>query len=577
MMRKNNSQNTLGITPLKEALFACRVMVKYILMFGFITNILLLATSIYSMQVLDRVLSSGSIETLVMLTIVVIIALLLLSLIQGARSFSMTMMGSWFENKLSKIVFANAIRSALESRANANSQQLRDLQTVKTYLTSPGLVSIMDTPWAIIFIIVLFILHTYLGLLALFGGAIVIIVGLISDRATKSLIETNNDNFIKSMKQVDQATRNAEIIEVMGLLKNINNSWDKINDKVQTTQSLSNKRQAVFAEITKFVRLVLQICVTGMGAYLVLRGELSSGAMIASSSLVARALAPFEVVINSWKGYVNARKSYDRLDKAFVKHVDADNAMSLPVPEGRISVENIYFAPQGSQKHIIKGMNFIVEPGDVLVVMGNSGSGKTSLAKLMVGAWQPLIGAIRIDGASIKDWNRQELGQYIGYLPQDIELFSGTVKENIARMDTNPDPDAVVMAAQLAGVHDMILQLPNGYDTEIGMDGSTLSGGQKQRIALARTFFGDPKIIVLDEPNASLDSYGEAALAAAIEFAKEKKITVIIISHRTPILSLATKILMVKDGMVAAFGPKEQVMEQMKKAAAGAGSNKVMI
>lgn len=552
-------------------------MVKYILMFGFITNILLLATSIYSMQVLDRVLSSGSIETLVMLTIVVIIALLLLSLIQGARSFSMTMMGSWFENKLSKIVFANAIRSALESRANANSQQLRDLQTVKTYLTSPGLVSIMDTPWAIIFIIVLFILHTYLGLLALFGGAIVIIVGLISDRATKSLIETNNDNFIKSMKQVDQATRNAEIIEVMGLLKNINNSWDKINDKVQTTQSLSNKRQAVFAEITKFVRLVLQICVTGMGAYLVLRGELSSGAMIASSSLVARALAPFEVVINSWKGYVNARKSYDRLDKAFVKHVDADNAMSLPVPEGRISVENIYFAPQGSQKHIIKGMNFIVEPGDVLVVMGNSGSGKTSLAKLMVGAWQPLIGAIRIDGASIKDWNRQELGQYIGYLPQDIELFSGTVKENIARMDTNPDPDAVVMAAQLAGVHDMILQLPNGYDTEIGMDGSTLSGGQKQRIALARTFFGDPKIIVLDEPNASLDSYGEAALAAAIEFAKEKKITVIIISHRTPILSLATKILMVKDGMVAAFGPKEQVMEQMKKAAAGAGSNKVMI
>ena len=568
MMQRNSSQSNFGLTPLKEALLACRVMVKYILVCGFITNILLLSSSIYSMQVLDRVLSSGSVETLVMLTIVVIIALVLLSLIQGARSFAMTMMGSWFEDKLSKSVFTNSIRSALESKANANSQQMRDLQTVKTYLTSPGLISIMDTPWAIIFIIVLFILHTYLGLLAIMGSIIILAMGIVADRSTKPLIEANNEEFIRSMKQVDQATRNAEIIEVMGLLKNVNESWNKINDRVQTTQSLSNKRQAVFAETTKFVRLILQICVTGMGAYLVLRGELSSGAMIASSSLASRALAPFEAAINSWKGYLNCRKAYDRLDKAFVRYVDADNAMSLPVPEGKISVENIYFAPPESQKHIIKGINFVIEPGDVLVIMGNSGSGKTSLAKLMVGAWQPVMGSVRIDGASIKDWNRQELGQHIGYLPQDIELFNGTVKENIARMNPNANAEDVVMAAQLAGVHDMILQLPKGYDTEIGMDGSTLSGGQKQRIGLARTFFGDPKIIVLDEPNASLDGYGEAALAAAIELAKEKKITVVIISHRTPILSLANKILMVKDGMVAAFGPKEQVLKQIKRSSA---------
>ena len=565
MMQKNNNPASFGLTPLKESLLACRVMIKYILVCGFITNVLLLSTSIYSMQVLDRVLSSGSIETLIMLTIVVIIALILLSLIQGARSFAMTMMGSWFEDKLSKSVFANSIRSALESKANANSQQMRDLQTVKTYLTSPSLISIMDTPWAIIFIIVLFILHTYLGLLAIIGSVIIVTMGVISDKATKPLIEANNEEFIKSMKQVDQATRNAEIIEVMGLLKNVNDSWNKINDKIQTTQSLSNKRQAVFLELTKFIRLILQVCVTSIGAYLVLKGELSSGAMIASSSLVSRALAPFEAVINSWKGYLNCRKAYDRLDKAFVRYTDADSAMSLPVPEGKISVENIYYAPANSQKYIIKGMNFVIEPSDVVVIMGSSGSGKTSLAKLMVGAWQPLLGTIRIDGASIKDWNRQELGQHIGYLPQDIELFCGTVKENIARMNTNPDPEAVIMAAQLAGVHDMILQLPKGYDTEIGMDGSILSGGQRQRIGLARTFFGDPKIIVLDEPNASLDSYGEAALAAAIEFAKEKKMTVIIISHRTPILSLASKILMVKDGMVAAFGQKDQIIEQMKK------------
>jgi PrtD family type I secretion system ABC transporter len=557
------------LTPLKEALLACRVMVKYILMFGCITNILLLSTSIYSMQVLDRVLSSGSTETLIMLTIVVGIALALLGLIQGARSFSMTMMGTWFEHKLSKSVFANSIRSALESRANANSQQMRDLQTIKTYLTSPGLISIMDTPWAIIFIIVLFILHTYLGLLAVLGGVIVVFMGLITDRATKPLLEATNEDFIKSMRQVDQATRNAEIIEVMGLLKNVNNSWEKINDKVQNNQSLSTKRQSVFMEITKFVRLLLQISVTGMGAYLVLRGELSSGAMIASSSLVARALAPFEAVINSWKGYVNCRKAYSRLDNAFIKHMNSDNAMSLPPPEGRISFENVYFAPPGGQKHIIKGMNFVIEPADVIAVMGNSGSGKTSLAKLMVGAWQPVIGTVRIDGASIRDWNRQELGQYIGYLPQDIELFSGTVKENIARMNQDPNPEDVVIAAQLAGVHDMILQLPKGYDTEIGMDGSTLSGGQRQRIGLARAFFGEPRMIILDEPNSSLDAQGEEALSTAIEVAKEKNMTVVIISHRTAVLSLASKIMLVRDGMVTAFGPKEEILAQVKKLSAG--------
>jgi PrtD family type I secretion system ABC transporter len=350
------------------------------------------------------------------------------------------------------------------------------------------------------------------------------------------------------------------------LIENVNKSWGKLNDKVQRSQSLSTKRQAVFMEITKFIRYVLQILVTGMGAYLVVNGEISSGVMIASSSLVARAFAPFEVAINSWKGYINCRKSYERLENAFAKYVNVDDAMILPPPEGKIDIDNLYFVPLGSQKHIIKGVNFSLNAGETLVIMGPSGCGKTTLVKLMVGAYQPSIGTVRIDGASLRDWNRQYLGKFIGYLPQDIELFGGTVRENIARMDPNGDPEAVVMAAQLAGIHDMILQLPKGYDTEIGIDGSALSGGQRQRIGLARAFFGDPKIIVLDEPNASLDSYGEAALSAAIEIAKDKGITVVIISHRTPILSLADKILMMKDGMVAAFGPKEKILDQMRKA-----------
>lgn len=554
------------ITPLREALLACKVMVKYVLIFGVIVNLLMLSTPLYSMQVLDRVLSSNNLNTLVMLSLVIILALLLLGLIQAARSFAMNMMGSWFESKLSNKVFYNAIKTSLDSRNLANSQQLRDLQTIKTYLTSPGLVAIMDTPWAIIFIIVLFILHTYIGALAVIGGVIVVLLGLFADRTTKPLIEATNEDFIKSMRQVDQATRNAEVIEVMGLFSNINKSWQKMNLKVQNSQSLSSKRQVVFLEMTKFIRLMIQISVTGLGAYLVTQGQFSSGGIIAGSSLVGRALAPFEVAITSWKGYVNCRKAYERLNNAFIKHVDSAEAMSLPVPEGQIMVEGVYFAPIGAQKHILKGMNFTLEAGETLVVIGPSGSGKTSLVKLMVGAWHPTIGSIRIDGASIKDWNRHELGEHIGYLPQDIQLFSGTVRENIARMNPDADAEKVIVAAQLAGVHDVILQLPKGYDTDIGTDGSVLSGGQRQRIALARAFYGEPKILVLDEPNASLDSYGEAALAAAIEFAKEQKMTVVIISHRTPILSLADKLLMVRDGMVAAYGPKQQVLDQMQQA-----------
>ena len=340
-------------TPLRDALFSCRIMVKYTLLFGCLVNLLLLSTPLFSMQVLDRVLGSQNTNTLLMLVLVIILALALLGLIQAARSFAMNKMANWLENRLSETVFSNSIRLSLESKAMANSQQLRDLQTVKTFLTSPGLISIMDMPWAIIFIIVLFILHIYLGSLSVIAGAVLVIFGLIADRATKPLIETNNENFIKSMRQVDQSTRNAEVIEVMGMKKNIMASWQNMNQDVQKTQNLITKRQSVFMEITKFFRLVIQISVTAIGALLVIRGEITSGTIIASSSLVGRALAPFEAAINSWKGFVTCRKSYERLAKSFTRYSDEGNKMSLPEPEGIIEVENVYFAPMGIQKHIL--------------------------------------------------------------------------------------------------------------------------------------------------------------------------------------------------------------------------------
>ncbi len=563
---QNNFNNEIPNNPLKEALLSCKVMIKFVLLFGCLINLLMLSTPLFSMQVLDRVLGSQNTNTLLMLTLVIILALSLLGIIQAARAFAMNKMGSWLENKLSETVFSNSIKLSLESKAMANSQQLRDLQTVKTFLTSPGLISIMDMPWAIIFIIVLFILHTSIGFLALIAGTVLIVFGIIADRSTKPLIEMNNENFIKSMRQVDQSTRNAEVIEVMGMKDNIISSWQKMNQEVQKTQNLVTKRQAIFMEITKFFRLVIQISVTALGAYLVIQGQITSGTIIASSSLVGRALAPFEAAINSWKGFVTCRKSYERLTKSFTRYKNDSDKMSLPHPEGEIDVENVYFAPPGVPKHILKGINFSLKKGEVLAIIGPSASGKTTLAKLLVGIANPSIGTVRIDGASLKDWKKEELGPHVGYLPQDVELFSGTVKENIARMHSDPHYEDVVVAAQLAGVHDMILQLPQGYDSSVGLDGSMLSGGQKQRIGLARTFYGEPKFIALDEPNASLDTQGEEALMTAISVAKEKEITTIIISHKTSILSIVDKILVMKDGMVGSFGPKKEVLAKLKEA-----------
>lgn len=553
-------------SPVTEALIACKVMFKYTLIFGCIINLLMLATPIYSMQVLDRVISSSNTDTLMLLTIVILIALGLLGLLQTSRSLAVNMMGNWFEQTLSSKLFSNSVKSSLINKA-AGSQQLRDLQTIKTFLTSPALISILDIPWALIFVIVLFMIHFYMGLLTVIGGAILVILAIITDKSTKPLHETSNEQFITSMKQVEQATRNAEVIEVMGLMPNIIANWQAINTKLQASQSLVNGRQTVLSELTKFLRMTLQILVTGLGAYLVLQHEMSVGAIIACSSLSGRALAPFEGAINSLKGMINSRKAYQRLEAALENYekTHADK-MSLPTPEGRISVENIYYTPIGAGKHVIKGINFSVNPGETLAIIGPSASGKTSLAKLIVGVWIPQIGSIRVDNANLNDWNKEELGKHIGYLPQDVELFGGTVRQNIARMDMNANDEDVLHAANLAGVHDLILQLPKGYDTDIGYDGGILSGGQKQRIGLARAFYGDPKILILDEPNANLDSFGEAALSLALTRAKEQKITTIIISHRTSILAAADKILAVKDGTVAMFGPKAEVLDKLNQA-----------
>jgi PrtD family type I secretion system ABC transporter len=555
--------------PLMEALLKCKLMFKYALIFGGLVNLLMLATPIYSMQVLDRVISSANTDTLLALTMVIMLALMMLSLIQSARTVAMNKMGSWFEQELSQIMFKVVVRASLVSKGSGGSQQMRDLQAIKTFLTSPALISILDVPWALIFVAVLFAIHSYMGIMTVLGGMVLISIAILADRNTKHLHDSSNENFLKSMKTVDQTARNAEVVSVMGLFTQIYENWCVINHKVQDAQNLVSMRQNFYGEISKFIRMILQIFVTGLGAYLVLKNEMSVGAIIACSSISSRALAPFEQAISSWKQFLTTKQSYTRLQKTLSRFYTPSQRMSLPAPKGNIETSDLTYVPQGLTHPIINKISFRLNAGELLAIIGPSGSGKTTLAKLIVGAIEPTEGLVRIDAAGLKDWNSEELGQYIGYLPQSAELFGGTIRENIGRMNKEADASLVVEAAQLAGVHEMILQLPKGYDTEIGFDGSILSGGQKQRIGLARAFFGRPKIIVLDEPNANLDALGEAALNEALQQAKAAGITTIIISHRTQVLALADKIMIVKNGAVEMFGSTEEINAKLAQIAQG--------
>ena len=399
------------------------------------------------------------------------------------------------------------------------------------------------------------------------GALLIIGLGLLSDAKTKALLKANNDAFVVSTRHADQVARHAETIKAMGMLDNVTQAWSALNETVQATQDKVMHTQTLFAEITKFLRAFIQIAVTGLGAYLVLQGEFSSGAIIASSSLVGRALAPFEAAIASWKGFRTCQKSYERLSKSLeTQSPTLESKTTLPEPEGRLSVEQVSFsfpsAPPTS-KPLLKNISFSLQPGEVLGVAGPSGSGKTTLAKVILNLLQPTEGDVRLDGAKMQDWPPLQLGSAVGYLPQEVSLFAGTIKANIGRLAPELDIQKIMEATQWAGVHDLILRLPQGYDTTIGFHGAGLSGGQKQRVALARALYGPVKLLILDEPHSNLDAQGEAALQQALMTAKEKQVTTVLISHSPAFLHLADKLLILVEGAVAAFGPRDEVLQAM--------------
>ncbi len=553
-------------SELQSVLKSFRGTFVFVGIFSFIINALMLVPSIYMLQIYDRVLASRNSETLLMLTIMMLALYLLMSGLEFARSQVLVRIGLKLDEQMNGRVFTAAFESNLRNSGSNAAQALHDLNGVRQFLTGNGIFALFDAPWAPIYLAVVFLLHPLLGYLSLAAMVILFILALVTEKVTKGVLESSNRESIAANNFIATNLRNAEVIEAMGMLRGVHRRWSAHHQKSLILQAQASDRAGVVSAITKFVSVSVQSLILGAGALLAIDGAITPGAMIAGSILMGRAMAPVQMAIGVWKQFLSARSSYGRLEALLKNFPPRPDTMSLPSPTGKILVEGLVAVPPGSNITVLKGVNLAIEAGDVVGVIGPSASGKSCLARLLVGVWRPYGGTVRLDGAEVSLWNREELGPSIGYLPQDVELFEGTISENIARFG-QIDPTQVIDAAKMAGVHEMILHLPKGYDTIIGAT-TGLSGGQRQRIGLARAIYGAPSLVVLDEPNSNLDEAGEAALVVAINELKAKGVTVILITHRTSIISVVDKILVMQLGASVAFGPRDEVLAGLRRSAA---------
>ncbi len=549
---------------IEQALLAFKSTFWTIGTFSAITNLLMLVPSLYMLQVYDRVLGSRNELTLLMLTVLMLGAYLLMAGLELVRSYVLVRVGARFDINMNKRVYTAAFEQNLKQAGGNAGQALSDLTTLRQFLTGNGLFAFFDAPWFPVYLIVIFFFSPALGFFALGGTIVLVILAYVNERVTKAPLTEANGMAIASTTMATNNLRNAEVIESMGMLPNLMGRWYKTHGKFLKLQAEASEKAAQVAAATKFVQVSLQSLVLGFGALLVLENKMTPGMMIAASILVGRALAPVQQVIAVWKSWSSTRSAFERLSKLLEMNPARDAGMPLPKPQGALSVEGVSAGPPGARAPIVKGLSFGIAAGDVLGVIGPSGSGKSTLARLLVGVWPTMVGKVRLDGADIYQWNKGELGPHIGYLPQDIELFSGTVSENIARFG-EIDAEKVVLAAKRAGVHDMILHMPEGYDTKLGDGGAGLSGGQKQRIGLARAMYGDPSLIVLDEPNSNLDDIGEQALVQAVLDLRQRGKTIVLITHRTTVLGVTNKLLLMRDGAAQLFGPTNEVLNALQE------------
>lgn len=548
-------------TPLARALAACRGRFWLVGAFSGVVNLLQLTVSIYMMQVFDRVLATRNIDTLIFLTLIAVFALLVLAALEACRSVLMQRIASWIELRVAPDSFERALEGQLRGRPY-RMEALRDLAVCRGYLGSAGTLALYDVPWVPIYLAVIFMLHPVMGWIALGGAVLLFLLTLANEFITSGLMKEANTAAMRSQRRADAIARNAEVIDSMGMGPAVMARWKEGVAQMLPPQTAAADRAALILASTKFFRLAVQLAVLGVGAYLVLQQQLTSGASIAGSIIMGRALAPVEQVIGGWKPLVQARQAYRRLQAFLAMPRMRPKGMPLPAPEGRLLVDRVAYGFPGQGVAMIKGVAFSLQAGESLAVIGPSAAGKTTLIRLIIGTLAPSSGHVRLDGADVFTWQREDFGQHVGYLPQDVELFDGTVLHNIARM-TEGDPEAVIEAAKLAGCHEMILRLPLGYDTEIGDGGQHLSGGQRQLIGLARALYGAPKLVVLDEPNSNLDGDSEAALTQALEVLKQLGTTVVLVSHRPALVQGVDKVLLLKEGAVEMFGPRADVLKRL--------------
>ena len=538
---------------------------RTIAVFSAIINLLMLAPSLYMLQVYDRVLQSRNEITLLMLTFLLLGAYAFMSALEFVRSFVLIRLGAKLDMKMNKRIYTAAFEQNLKRGGGNAGQSLQDMTQIRQFLTGNGLFAFFDAPWFPIYILVIFMFDTYLGLFALAAVIIMVILAYVNEVVSKKPLSEANTMAIISSNLATNNLRNAEVIEAMGMLPNLMSRWYKLHGRFLQLQAEASEKSGIVTAISKFVRISVQSLVLGLGALLVIEGKMTPGMMIAGSILLGKATGPIDQLIGVWKQWSSVKSAYLRLNELLSANPPRQSGMDLPKPKGALSIEGVTAAPPGSTVAVIKGLTLALEPGDVLGVIGPSGAGKSTLARLLVGVWPAAVGKVRLDGADIYQWNKDQLGPHIGYLPQDIELFAGSVSENIARFG-EIDSEKVIAAAKRAGVHELILHLPKGYDTLLGDSGAGLSGGQKQRLGLARAMYDDPSVLVLDEPNSNLDDVGEQALVMAVNDLRLRGKTIILITHRTSILSATTKLLLLRDGVAQAFGPREQVLQALAQA-----------
>ena len=564
-MAQTPNQKKVTSSELKNAIMQSKRSFIAVGIFSFFVNLLMLVPPLYMLQLYDRVITSRSEDTLIMLTLIVVVLFITMALLEIVRSKVLVKIGNKLDSILSQRVFDSLFELANKHPGKASSMPLNDLTQVRQFMTGNGVFAFFDAPWIPIYIAVLFFFHPIFGYFAIFAALVLLCFTVINEYSTKQKLSESNSLSRASTIFVDSNLRNAEVVNALGMKNCIRSKWEEKYFGFLNAQNDASNKAGIWSNISKTSRMLFQSLILGIGGYLAINMEVTPGMMIAGSIIMGRALAPLDLLTNSWKGFSSARTSYARLTELLNDFPKDKEYMRLPDPKGELLLEQVVVVPPNAKQPSIKGISMKIDQGDIVGIIGPSAAGKSSLARVILGLWPLVQGKVRLDKADIYQWDKQELGKFIGYLPQDIELFEGTISQNIARFN-EVDSKKVVEAAQKAGVHEMILRLPEGYDTKIGPGGASLSGGQKQRVGFARALYDDPVLIVLDEPNSNLDDQGEIALVKAVMSLKASGTTVVIITHRPSILQVTTKLAVIKQGMLEIYGNTKEVMAKMSAA-----------